>query len=381
MPRLVLFLALAVFAMGTSEFMLSGVLPALADDLAVTTSAAGGLVSAYALGMVVGAPATAALARRWPPRAALLVFLAVFAAVHAVGALTASLPVLLVTRVLAAVANAGFLAVAFTVATAAVGPDRRARALSVLLAGTTIAMVAGVPAGAVVGAAAGWRTLFWAVAVLCLPPFVAILAVAPGDRSEAAGGRPSLRGEIRALRNPRAAVLLALTALVNAGTFGMLTYLAVPVQETLSPSWIPGVLLLFGVGACLGVALVGRIADARPWALLATAAPTLVGAWAALATGGRAPLVLLTAVPAAGLLAFAVGGTLIALVIDSAAGRTPTMAGAYATAALNVGAVAGPVGAGAALERVGGGAGPAWFAASAVAVALVLGGLLRRAGR
>ncbi len=380
MPRLVLFLALAVFAMGTSEFMLAGVLPALADDLAVTTSAAGGLVSAYALGMVVGAPATAALARRWAPRAALLGFLTVFAAAHAVGALAVSLPELLGTRVLAAVANAGFLAVAFTVAAAAVGPDRRARALSVLLAGTTIAMVVGVPAGAVVGAVAGWRTLFWAVAALCVPPVVAILGAAPGNRSDAAGG-PSLRGEIRALRHARTAALLALTALVNAGTFGVLTYLAVPVQETLSPVWIPGVLLLFGVGACLGVALVGRIGDARPWTLLATATPALVGAWAALAAAGRAPLVLLVAVPAAGLLAFAVGGTLIALVIDSATGRAPTMAGAYATAALNVGAVAGPVGAGAALDRVGGSAGPAWFAAAAVAVALAVGVLLGRAGR
>ncbi|CAM3555473.1 MFS transporter [Tsukamurella ocularis] len=380
MPRLVLFLALAVFAMGTSEFMLSGVLPALADDLAVTTSAAGGLVSAYALGMVVGAPATAALARRWPPRAALLVFLAVFAAAHAVGALTASLPVLLGTRVLAAAANAGFLAVAFTVAAAAVGPERRARALSVLLAGTTVAMVAGVPVGALVGSAAGWRVLFWAVAVLCVPPFVAILGAAPGNRSDAAGG-PSLRGEIRALRHARTAVLLALTALVNAGTFGVLTFLAVPAQETLSPAWIPFVLLLFGAGACIGVALVGRIGDAHPWTLLVTAAPTLVGVWAVLAVGAGEPLILLTTVPAAGLLAFAVGGTLIALVIDSAAGPAPSMAGSYATAALNVGAVTGPAGAGVALERVSASAGPAWFAAAAVAVAVVVGGHLWRADR
>ncbi|MGC5024599.1 MFS transporter [Tsukamurella sp. DT100] len=378
MPRLVLFLALAVFAMGTSEFMLAGVLPALAADLAVTPSTAGSLVSAFAVGMVVGAPVTAALARRWPPRSALLGFLVVFAMAHVVGALTASLPVLLGTRVMAAFANAGFLAVAFTVAAAAVGPERRARALSMLLAGTTIAMVAGVPAGAAVGAVAGWRALFWAVAVLCVPPFLAILGAASLD--PVGGGRRSLRKELVALCDGRTATVLVLTALVNAGTFGALTYLAVPVEEVLSVAWIPLVLMLFGAGACVGVAIVGRIADARPRTLLAAGAPLLVGAWAVLAVGGGAPLVLLVIVPLAGLLAFAVGGTLIALAIGSAADAAPTMAGSYATAALNVGAVVGPVGAGAALTGFGGIAGPAGFAAAVVAAAMVGGAvLLRRA--
>ncbi|WP_258794899.1 MFS transporter [Tsukamurella tyrosinosolvens] len=378
MPRLVLFLALAVFAMGTSEFMLAGVLPALATDLSVAPSAAGSLVSAFAAGMVLGAPATAALARRWPPRAALLGFLAVFAAAHVVGALTASLPVLLGTRVVAAFANAGFLAVAFTVAAAAVGPERRARALSLLLAGTTVAMVAGVPAGALVGAAAGWRALFWSVAALCVPPFLAILAAGPIDPG--GGEQPSLRAELVALRGGRTASLLVLTALVNAGTFGALTFLAVPVEEVLSAGWIPLVLMLFGAGACAGVALVGRVADASPWALLVVCAPLLLSAWTALAVGGDDAIVLPVIVPVAGLLAFAVGGTLITLAIGSAADRAPTMAGSYATAALNVGAVAGPVGAGVALDRFGGIAGPAGFAAAVVAAAILGGAVLRRPG-
>ncbi len=379
MPRLVLFLALAVFAMGTSEFMLAGVLPALAGDLAVAPSTAGSLVSAFAVGMVLGAPVTAALARRWPPRSALLGFLAVFAAAHVVGALTASLPVLLGTRVAAAFANAGFLAVAFTVAAAAVGPERRARALSMLLAGTTVAMVVGVPAGAAIGAAAGWRALFWAVAALSVPPFLAIRAAGPID-SGAGDARPELRAEFGALFAGRTMPLLVLTALVNAGTFGVLTYLAVPVEEVLSAAWIPLVLMLFGAGACVGVALVGRVADARPAMLLAVGAPLLVGAWSALAAGGRYPLFLLAIVPLAGLLAFAVGGTLITLAIGAASEAAPTMAGSYATAALNIGAVAGPVGAGAALDRFGGISGPAGFAAAVVATAILAATRLR-AGR
>lgn len=258
---------------------------------------------------------------------------------------------------------------------AAAVADRRARALSMLLAGTTIAMVAGVPAGAVVGAAAGWRALFWAVAALCVPPFLAILGAGPIDL----GGdeRPALRAELVALRGGRTASLLVLTALVNAGTFGVLTYLAVPVEEVLSAAWIPLVLMLFGTGACVGVTLVGRIADARPRMLLAAGAPLLVGAWAALAVGGGT-LLLLAIAPLTGLLAFAVGGTLIALGIGSASEAAPTMAGSYATAALNVGAAAGPIGAGAALDRFGGIVGPAGFAAAVVTAAILCGAVLRR---
>lgn len=379
MSRLVLFLALAVFAMGTSEFMLAGVLPAIAEDLSVTVGSAGALVSGFAAGMVIGAPLTAALARRWPPRAALLDFLAVFAAAHVVGALTTNFSVLLATRVIAALANAGFLAVAFTVAVSTAGAGRGARALSVLLAGTTVAMVVGVPAGALVGAEAGWRATFWVVAVLCVPPFLAIALSGPLRASGGVAGPVALRFELEVLRKPAVASLLVLTALVNAGTFGVLTYLGVLTASTLPERWVPLVLMVFGAGACAGITSVGRYADARPWRLLGTCVPALVIAWVALAIGGTTPMALIPLAGIAGLLAFAVGGTLISMSVTAATGA-PTMAGAYATAALNVGAVVGPAAAGAALSGVGA-SGPAWFAAAAAALAAVGAGVLGRAQR
>ena len=116
MPFALLLLGLAVFAQGTSEFMLSGLVPDIARDLGVSVPAAGALTSAFAAGMVVGAPLVAGLARRWPRRGALLAFLVVFLAVHVVGALTGSFAVLLATRVVGAFANAGFLAVALVAA-------------------------------------------------------------------------------------------------------------------------------------------------------------------------------------------------------------------------------------------------------------------------
>ncbi|MES4831716.1 MFS transporter, partial [Streptomyces anthocyanicus] len=120
MPLPLYLLAVAVCAMGTSEFMLAGLVPDIASDLGVTVGTAGTLTSAFATGMIVGAPLVAALARTWPRRSSLLGFILAFAAAHAVGAGTTSFPVLVACRVVAALANAGFLAVALTTAAALV---------------------------------------------------------------------------------------------------------------------------------------------------------------------------------------------------------------------------------------------------------------------
>ncbi|WP_143665165.1 MFS transporter, partial [Streptomyces cacaoi] len=195
MPVVLYVLASAVCAQGTLEFMLSGLVADIARDLAVPLSTAGLLTSAFAVGMVVGAPSMAVLGLRWPPRRALLVFLCAFVLVHLLGAVTDSFAVLVATRVVGAFANAGFLAVALATATALVPPDRTARATSVLLGGVTLACVAGVPAGALLGRLWGWRSAFLAVALVSLPALLALLrspvAPAPGR------GRMSGRGRVR----------------------------------------------------------------------------------------------------------------------------------------------------------------------------------------
>lgn len=184
MPFVLYVLALAVFAQGTSEFMLAGLVPDLAAELEVSVSAAGLLTSAFAVGMIVGAPLMAVLSRRWDRRRALLGFLSAFLLVHVVGAVTTSFAVLVVTRVLGALANAGFLAVALTAAAGMVPPDAKGRATSVLLSGVTLACVAGVPAGAVLGQAWGWRSAFWAVALVSAPALFALVRSLPGAHAE-----------------------------------------------------------------------------------------------------------------------------------------------------------------------------------------------------
>lgn len=392
MPFALYMLALAVFVMGTSEFMLAGLLPAIALDLDVSVGTAGLLTSAFAVGMVIGAPAMAAFARRFPPRRTLIACLVVFAASHGVGAMTPVFGVLLVTRVLSALANAGFLAVALGTATALVAPGHKGRALSVLLSGTTVATVAGVPAGALLGTALGWRATFWAVALLTLPAIVGVLrgvgaeVAAPGPDLPA----PRLRTELHQLTRRPVMQAMVLGALVNGATFAALTFLAPVVTDTagLAEAWVPVVLVMFGCGSFAGVTIAGRFSDRRPGLLLALGGPLLLAGWIALALFAAHPTALVALAFAQGLLSFGVASTLITRVLYAASGA-PTMAGAYATMALNFGAAVGPAlgalgiatGFG---SQLGAGAGaaelaPFWVAAALTAAALALMGLFRGA--
>ncbi|GLP64868.1 chloramphenicol resistance protein [Streptomyces sp. TUS-ST3] len=374
MPLPLYLLALAVFAMGTSEFMLTGLLPAIASDLDVTVATAGVLTSAFAIGMIVGAPLVAAPARNWPRRPVLLGFVLVFAAAHAVGAGTTNFPLLFATRVVAAVANAGFLAVALTAAAALVSPDRKGRALAVLLSGTTAATIAGVPGGSVLGTAFGWRATFWAVAVLCLPAALGILKGIPaGHGEDEATARPALRVELAELTRPRLILVMLLGALVNAATFGSLTFLAPVVTDSagLGELWISVALVLFGAGSFVGVTIAGRLSDRSPGPVIAVGGPLLLIGWPALAVLADEPVALFLLLFVQGALSFALGSTLITRVLYEAAGA-PTMGGSYATAALNMGAAVGPVVAAATLGTKVGVLGPLWASGLLVAVALLI---------
>ncbi|MFH9606144.1 Cmx/CmrA family chloramphenicol efflux MFS transporter [Streptomyces sp. NPDC017448] len=385
MPFAVYVLGLAVFAQGTSEFMLSGLVSGIAADLGVSLSAAGLLTSAFAVGMVVGAPLMALAGRTWPRRRALLFFLAVFIAVHVVGALTPSYGILLATRFVGALANAGFWAVALTTAVALV-PDRlKGRATAVVVGGVTVACVVGVPAGAVLGERWGWRSAFWAVALVSLPAVVAVLRSLPGGRSTAESAAPApvpVRDELRVLTGPRLRPVLLTMALVQGATFCAFSYLEpLLTRETgLGAGWVPVALALFGAGAFAGVTVAGRFTDAHPVAVVATGMTALVVGWAALALTADRPVFALALVPLLGLLAFGTGTALITRVLGLAPGA-PTLAGAFSTTAFNLGATVGPWAGGLTLDAGLGYRGPVWVSALLVALALPTAGarwLLRR---
>ena len=430
MPFAIYILGLAVFAQGTSEFMLSGLVPNIARELNVSIPAAGALTSAFAAGMIVGAPLMAVLSLRWPRRRALLVFLVAFMLVHVAGALTTNFPVLLVTRVLGALANAGFLAVGLATATSMVPPNAKGRATSVLLGGITLACVAGVPAGAALGQTLGWRSAFWAVALISLPAVFAVVrsvpdtaraavsatvrsmpdatqaaisaterpmpdatraAVSAAERSmpdatrvagEAGEGRPRARRELRALRDPRLLVVLVLAALVNAATFCTFTYLAPLVTNVsgFSEGWVPAMLALFGLGSFAGVTIGGRLSDTRPMQVLVVGGIALLAGWALFTSTAGSPVATFLLVFVQGTLSFAVGSTLIAQVLYAAA-RAPSLGGSFATAALNVGAAAGPAIGGATIAAGLGYRSPLWVSALLVAAAFVTAGLAQAVRR
>ncbi|MCS3844857.1 DHA1 family chloramphenicol resistance protein-like MFS transporter [Microbacterium sp. AK031] len=361
--------------MGTSEFMLAGLLPAIATELDVSVGTAGLLTSAFAAGMVIGAPAMAAFARRWPPRLTLIVCLLVFAGTHVIGAMTSVFSLLLVTRILSALANAGFLAVALSTATTLVPANQKGRALSILLSGTTIATVAGVPAGALLGTALGWRTTFWAIAVLCIPAVLGVVRGITNDAGKVAtsASSPRLRAELSQLATPRLILTMALGALINGGTFAAFTFLAPVVTETagMSEEWVSLALVMFGIGSFLGVTVAGRLSDQRPGAVLAVGGPLLLSGWIVLALTASHPVALNVLVLVQGFLSFCVGSTLITRVLYAASGA-PTMGGSYATAALNIGAAAGPVLGGVGLATGLGLLAPVWVAAALTAIALVI---------
>nr|WP_308820143.1 MFS transporter [Pseudonocardia alni] len=276
---------------------------------------------------------------------------------------------------MAAVANAGFLAVALNTATRLVAPGQKGRALAVLLSGTTIAMVAGVPAGALLGAALGWRATFWAVALVCVPAALGILiGIRPrrGATHDESGDGPPFAFEMTQLRVPRLLMAILLAALVNGATFAAFAFLAPIVTGTagLDQVWVPLTLVLFGIGSVLGVSAVGRLSDQHPRSALLTATPILLLGWLSLALLAEHPVALLVLVLLLGVQAFAVGSILVARVLYAAA-EAPTMGGSYATAALNLGAAVGPV-LGAAALTGSSNLGPVWVAAALTTLALLV---------
>ncbi|HWS51081.1 MAG TPA: MFS transporter, partial [Microbacterium sp.] len=304
-------------------------------------------------------------------RGSLLVFVLVFSAAHVVGAISEDFTVLLLTRVVAALANAGFLAVALATVGRIVPSDRTTRAVATLLAGTTLATIVGVPAGAMLATLLGWRATFWGVVLLCLPALIALLL----DRSlTEATAAPAirLRSELAELRRRPVLGALLLAVLVNSATFGVFTFLRVlgadaGIDDTLIPLLLAG----FGGGAFLGVAATGRWAAGRERAWISVGTIGLACAWAASAVLIASPLMLSLLAALCGALSFAVGSALIGRIVREATGA-PALGGAYATVALNLGAFAGPLVAGVAYERSGAAAVP-WVAVAVTAAAAIVG--------
>lgn len=346
MPAAVYVLGLSVFALGTSEFMLSGLLQPIARDMDVSIPRAGLLVSAFAIGMVVGAPVLAAATLRLPRRTTLVALLAVFGLGQVAGALSPSYGVLFASRVVSALACAGFWAVGAAVAVSLVPADARARAMAVMVGGLSIANIVGVPAGALLGQHAGWRAAFWAVAGMSVLGLAGVLALVPATAR--AGGpdgasAPRLRHELAIYRDRQVWLALTATALNAAAVFSLFSYLAPLLTETagLKESWVPTVLALFGVGALIGTAVGGRIADAHLFGTMYGGIAASAAVMALLALTAHLAVAAVALALLLGVAAFVTAPALNARMFN-VANAAPTLAGATTTSAFNIGNTVGP---------------------------------------
>ncbi|MFJ9342726.1 Cmx/CmrA family chloramphenicol efflux MFS transporter [Streptomyces sp. NPDC101733] len=371
MPVAVYVLGLSVFALGTSEFMLSGLLPPIADDMGVTIPQAGLLISAFAIGMVVGAPLLAVATLRLPRRTTLVSLISLFGLGQIAGALAPSYELLFASRVVSALACAGFWAVGAAVAIAMVDKDQRARAMAVMIGGLSIANVLGVPLGAFLGAQFGWRAAFWSVGVASAVALVGILALIPTIPLPAE--KPRLGRELRIYRDRQVWLSIGITALAAGGVFCAFSYLSPLLTDVagLDAKWVPWILGLFGVGALIGTTVGGRIADAHLFGVMLwgiTASTVFLAALALLASVAAATIALAFLL---GVSAFFTAPALNARMFN-VAGAAPTLAGATTTAAFNLGNTGGPWLGGTVIDADLGFASPAWAGAAMTLAAIGL---------
>ncbi|MCP3822025.1 MFS transporter [Streptomyces sp. A3M-1-3] len=371
MPLAVHILGLSVFALGTSEFMLSGLLPPIAADLDVTIPQAGLLISAFAIGMVVGAPLLAVATLRLPRKTTLVALISLFGLGQVAGALAPSYELLFASRVVSALACAGFWAVGAAVAIAMVPFSSRARAMAVMIGGLSIANVLGVPAGAFLGEHLGWRSAFWAVGAASAVALVGVVTLIP--RIPLPDEKPKLRRELTIYRDRQVWLSVSVIALAAGGVFCAFSYFAPLLTDVagLDSGWVPTVLALFGIGALVGTTIGGRVADAHMFGVLLsgiTASTVFLVALALFASNQVAVIALSFLL---GVSAFYTAPALNARMFN-VAGAAPTLAAATTTAAFNLGNTGGPWLGGTVIDAGLGFASTAWAGAAMTVVAIGL---------
>ena len=379
MPRGLLALAIGAFGIGTTEFVIMGMLPQVAADLGVSVSAVGLLISAYAIGVVIGAPTLTALGVRFSPRQTLVALMVVFVLGNALSALAPSYETLVAARVFTALAHGSFFGVGAVAARRLVAPERATQAISLMIVGLTLANVVGVPLGTLVAQQLSWRLVFGAIAVIGLGTIAGLLAWLPSG----AGERTDLRSELAAFRRPQVWLVLGVTMVGFAALFAVYSYVS-PILTDLAglpEGWVTPVLALFGVGTTVGTLAGGRLGDRFGTSfvvagLLATAA--LLGALALFARTPAAAIVLLVLF---GAVAFAMGPVVQNSVIEAARVPGGSLVSAANQAAFNLANAIGAALGALVLSLDLGWTAPMWVGAGLALAGSALAVVARRTGR
>ncbi|MDT7771241.1 MAG: hypothetical protein QOC67_165 [Pseudonocardiales bacterium] len=398
MPAVVYVLGLGIFAMTTSEFMVSGMLPELASALNVSISAIGYLVSAYAIAMALGGPFVSAALTRLSHARALVLLLGAFLAGQVLGALATGYPMLVVSRVITGCAEAAFFGVGLTVAMDTVPPRLAGRAASVVLGGLMVSSVLGLPLATFLAQWAGWRGAFWAVAGLVLVAGVAVLvtvrrpvvgrvgaavragtdAGADADAGSGAGARAAadgsaggLRAELALFRNRRLWAVYGTSMLHIGALFAAFSFFAAIFIDVtgFAPGLVPVLLTGYGAAAVIGNIVVGRLADRYPMAVLTLGLAALVVLLAGFAAGAAVPAVVLVTVIGIGMVGLPLNSATIARRMRVVA-NTP-MINTVGASVVNVGIAVGPTLGGLAISAGLGLRAPLWIGAALAGLALL----------
>ncbi|MGQ7296986.1 MFS transporter [Quadrisphaera sp. KR29] len=380
LPVVIYVIAVGAFLMGTSEFVLAGMLPSIATDFSTTIARAGLAITAFAVGMIVGAPVMALLTLRLSRRTTLVAALLVFAAGHVLAAAVPHFGVLLVARVLTGVVTGAFWAVGSVLAAQTAGPAASSRALGVVLGGGMLSYVLGVPLGSLTSQLVGWQGTFWGLAALATAAACVVARlVLPGAETHSS---PSVRAEVSALRSGRLWLALATCAMVTFGVLSTYSFVAPLLTDRagLPASAVPWVLMGFGAAAVAGNVTAGRLGDHHPYrtALVLAVATVLVSVALCLLSGSAFAAVVLFC--GLGLVGLSANPIYVALAVRFG-GEAPTLATAMPTSIFNLGTALGTAAAASALDSPLGALGPPLVGVVGAALVLVPLGLLAARSR
>ncbi|EGR2795250.1 MFS transporter [Vibrio navarrensis] len=261
MPLALLALTLSAFAIGTTEFVIVGLIPTMAADLAVSIPSAGLLVSLYALGVAIGAPVLTALSGKWNRKYVLLAVMSLFVIGNLLAWQAPGYNTLILARILTGLAHGVFFSIGSTIATGLVPKEKAASAIALMFTGLTVALVTGVPLGTYIGQTFGWQATFLIVALLGLIALIGSAILVPNNLKQPAAAKFS--SQLRVLTQPRLLLVYAITALGYGGTFTAFTFLAPILQQEagFSASAISIIMLVYGVSVAIGNLWGGKMAD------------------------------------------------------------------------------------------------------------------------
>jgi DHA1 family inner membrane transport protein len=333
-PRALLALAIGAFGIGTTEFVVMGMLPEIAEGLGVSVPSVGLLISAYAVGVVVGAPTLTALGVRFPPRQTLVGLMVLFVVGNVLSAVAPTYEALAAARVLTALAHGSFFGVGAVAARRLVAPERATSAISLMITGLTVANVVGVPLGTFVAQQTSWRLVLAAIAVIGLVTIGGLLAWMPAELGEPG----DLRTELAAFRRGQVWLVLGLTVVGFSALFAVYSYVSPILTELggLPVEWVTPVLALFGVGTTVGTLVGGRLGDRYGFSLVTVGLLATAVVLAAFALVARTPVAAVVLLVLFGALAFGLGPVVLNGVIEAARVRGGSLVSAANQGAFNM---------------------------------------------